>query len=296
MRRCVWPQAAVEEHEGEAGVSQEHFNRYSAKPAISGERRRYSLSAARCSVRRDRGSQANRPWPPERVAEERTAPCPLTLLAWMRMPGTRGGLGPASLRRGCVSTARHRPVPRMVFSADSLDGSAVELMMPGESQPELPGVSGERDGSRGGLGKEQESPSDAAGVHPGVAEVEIGARDAQQVDLLVELDPLRDSLDLCDEEGCACVPEDDKENEEVEDVPKLSGSVLELKYFGDLASEQGGSPASTGNVVSEAKKEKEMDKPLAWWCDAQDVESRKAKFDDEIEKTSSGFRGAKGDC
>ena len=52
-------------------------------------------------------------------------------------------------------------------------------------------------------------------------------------------------------------------NEEVEDVPKLSGSVLELKYFGDLASEQGGSPASTGNVVSEAKKEKEMDKPLA---------------------------------
>ena len=286
----------------EAGAELENIlNRYSAKPAISRRAQEVQpvLRRDAQSEARDRGPQSKPPMAPRRrVAEgEDSAPAPLNPAGVdedENEDAGQGGLGPASLRRGCVSTARHRPVPRMVFSADSLDGSAVELMMPGESQPELPGVSGERDGSRGGLGKEQESPSDAAGVHPGVAEVEIGARVAQQVDLLVELDPLRDSLDLCDEEGCACVPEDDKENEEVEDVPKLSGSVLELKYFGDLASEQGGSPASTGNVVSEAKKEKEMDKPLAWWCDAQDVESRKAKFDDEIEKTSSGFSWCEG--
>ena len=42
--------------------------------------------------------------------------------------------GAYGLRRGCVSTARHRPSPRMVFSADSLDGSAVELMVPDQYQ------------------------------------------------------------------------------------------------------------------------------------------------------------------
>ena len=241
--------------------------------------------------------------------------------------------GAYGLRRGCVSTARHRPAPRMVFSADSLDGSAVELMVPDQYQGRegrqitdtatTTTTTATEDDSKF-LTDPAEDNADSAirsqgareGLHHEVlTEVaEEDERGPKQDEDRARLEPtfalpasfpdtlapsgdttttaavcLHDSLEasidpLLEAEpmfggdtgawvgGHQSIRKDESRHRRAEEV---TGSVLELKYFGSLAAGAAkevhctsaggeGKDAETSKVSASLEPNQE---PLAWWCD-----------------------------
>ncbi|QDZ21675.1 hypothetical protein HOP50_06g42180 [Chloropicon primus] len=204
--------------------------------------------------------------------------------------------GPTSLRRGCVSTARHRPTPLM-FAADSLDGSAVELSVPKDDSLEAVDV------DRGGQ-QEQASQKGTTVLQDLIDLRSIDATSGEgygatttttqeeghrkNVDVGMDAVLLHDSLDVYDKMDSTVLEEGSSNHGEEEEVPDVSGSVLELKYFGDLAAKRSAAPSSASESVPppsgtvDARKEKDMEKSLAWWCDAEDVAANQG------EKADSG--------
>lgn len=189
-------------------------------------------------------------------------------------------LGPTSLRRGCVSTARHRPTP-LVFAADSLDGSAVELSVPKDDS--LEAVDGQQEqASQDGTTVLQDlidlRSFDASGREDcGRTTTTQGEEDHRKnSDAGIDAVLLHDSLDFYDKCEKTVLEEGSSNHGEEEGVPDVSGSVLELKYFGDLAAKRSGAPNSASGSIPpsgtvDARKEKDTEKSLAWWCDAEDV-------------------------
>ena len=172
---------------------------------------------------------------------------------------------PTFLRRGCVSTARHRPAPRMIFSADSLDGSAVELKLP-EGDSTYTEAGERRDGDMHSLESLSSSPSRTIDASIDAAAVqEVHARDEKH-----DLGTLTESKVLQDDSIKMNSGRDERDSE-------ISGSVLEAKYFGKLASKSALTEVEAGieddhDICPEVSDltGKKCNGPLAWWCAAEE--------------------------